>query len=118
MGSQVIKKPDNLRYANGTDIGLGNLGLIALFSNFKLTTCSGKHPEDISHARIVSLMYKQREGAEYTDDLSNGFDRARGRRKHELTNIKNIKGKYHLRIMLKDIFGLAEHQEKATHELS
>ena len=26
-----------------------------------------------------------------------------------------IKGKYHVKIMLKDVFGFAEHQEKATY---
>ena len=30
-------------------------------------------------------------------------------------NNKIIKGKYHVRIMLKDVFGFAEHQEKATY---
>ena len=38
------------------DITLVNLGAIALFSILKLTTSSGKHLEDISHAHIVSLM--------------------------------------------------------------
>ena len=28
-----------------------------------------------------------------------------------------MKGKYHLRIMLKDVFGFAEHQQKATYGL-
>ena len=51
-------KSDKSRYANGDDIRLNNLGPIALFSNFKLTTSSGKHLEDIFHAHIVSLMYK------------------------------------------------------------
>ena len=51
------------------------------------------------------------------DDLSIGFDRNRGRRKNELSNNKNIKGKYHIRIYLKDIFGFAEHQEKGTYGL-
>ena len=32
-----------------------------------------------------------------------------------MTNNKNVKGKFHLRIMMKDIFGFAEHQEKATY---
>ena len=36
---------------------------------------SGKHLEDISHAHIVSLMYKLITSAEDTDDLSIGFDR-------------------------------------------
>ena len=34
----VIKRADNSRYGNGNDIRLVNLGLIALFSNFKRTT--------------------------------------------------------------------------------
>ena len=54
----------------------------------------------------------------HSDDLSIGFDRNRNRRKQELTNNKNVKGKYHMRIYLKDIFGLAEHQKKATYGLS
>ena len=49
--------------------------------------------------------------------MSIGFDRNRGRRKNELSNNKNIKGKYHTRIYLKDILGYAEHQEKATYGL-
>ena len=55
---EVIKRADNSRYANGNDTRLVNLGPIALFSNFGLTTSSGKHLEDISHAHLVSLMYK------------------------------------------------------------
>ena len=38
----------------------------------------------------------------------------RKRRRDDLTNNKTIKSRYHLRIMLKDVFGFAEHQEKAT----
>ena len=52
-----------------------------------------------------------------SDDLSIGFDRGRKRRKQELTNNKNKKGKYYVRIYLKDVFGFAEHQEKATYGL-
>ena len=48
------------------------------------------------------------------DGLSIGFDRDRKRRQRELTNSRNQKGKYHVRIMLKDIFGFEEHLEKAT----
>ena len=62
-------------------------------------------------------MYKLLTGARNTDDLATGFDRDRGRRQRELTNNKNIKGKYHVTIMLKDIFGFAEHQEKGTYGL-
>ena len=53
-----------------------------------------------------------------SDDLSICFDHNRGRRKNELSNNKNIKGKYHTRIHLRDVLGYAEHQEKASYGLS
>ena len=107
----------NNRYADGNDIRLINLGTIALFSNYKLATSSGKHLEDVSHAHIVSLMYKLITTAKGCDDLSIGLDRDRTKRRNELTNNKNIKGKYHVRIYLKDVFGFAQHQEKTTYGL-
>ena len=107
LNFEIVKKSDNSRYANGDDIRLTNVGPIALFSIFKLTASSGKHLEGISHAHIVSLMYKLVSGAKDSDDLSLGFDRDRGRKQ----------SKNHLRIMLKDVFGFAEHQEKATYGL-
>ena len=112
---EVIKKADNSRYGNGNDIKLVNLGPIALFSDFKQATSSGKHLEDISHAHLVSLMYKLITSSKNSDVLSIGFDRSTARRRAEMTNNKNVKGKYHLRIMFKDVFGFAEHQEKATY---
>ena len=59
------------RYADGIDIRLANLGPIALFRSYKLTTSSGKHLEDISHALIVSLIYELLNSARGSD----GFDR-------------------------------------------
>ena len=111
---ELIKKTDNSRYANGDDVRLVNLRPIALFSNFELTTNSGKHLKDISHSHIVSLMYKLITGAKNSDGRSIGFDRSRDRRRQELTNNKNIKSKFHVEIMLKDAFDFAEHQEKTT----
>ena len=117
LNFEVIKRVDNSRYANGNDLRLVNLGPIALFSNFKLTTSSGKHLEDISHAHLVSLMYKLKTSSKDSNDLSIGFDQSRNRRRDELARNKNIKGKYHVKIMLKDVFGFAEHIEKATYGL-
>ena len=117
LNFDVLHAADNKRYANANDIRLVNLGPIALFSNYKLTTASGKHLEEISHAHIVSLMCKLLTSSKDGDDLSIGFDRDRDRRKRELSNKKNIKGKYHIRIYLKDIFGFAEYQEKGTYGL-
>ena len=62
-------------------------------------------------------MYKLLTTSKDSDDLSIGFDRNRGRGKSELSNNKSIKGKYHIRIYLKDNFGFAEHQEKVTYGL-
>ena len=115
LNFDVLHATNNNRYVDVNDIRLVILGPIALFSNYKLTTSSGKHLEEISHAHIVSLMYKLLTSSRDSDNLSIGFDRNRGRRKNELSNNKNIKGKYQIRIYLKDIFGFAEHQEKGTY---
>ena len=117
LNFEVVKRADNSRYGDGNDIRLVNLGPIALFSNFKLATSSGKHLEDISHAHLVSLMYKLITSSKDSNDLSIGFDNSRNRRRDELAQNKNIKGKFHVKIMLKDVFGFAECQEKATYGL-
>ena len=93
------------------------MGAIALFRNFKLTTNSGKHLEYINHSHIVSLMYKMLTSSKDSNDLSIVFDRSRNRRKDELAQNKNLKGYFHLRIILRDVFGFAEHQEKSTYGL-
>ena len=59
-------------------------------------------------------MYKLKTSAKDTNDLSIGFHRDRGVRQRDLTNYKNIKRKYHVGFFLKDAFGFAEHQVKAT----
>ena len=94
-----------------------NLGPIALFSNFKVTTISGKHLVDVSPIHIVFLMYKLLTTSRSSDDLSYGFDRDRGKGRDELTNDKNIRGVFHVRIMLKHVFGFAQHKENATYGL-
>ena len=117
LNFDVLHAATNNRYADGNDIRLVNLGPISLFSNYKLATSSGKHLAYIDHAHIVSLMYKLLSSSKGCDDLSIGFDRDRGRRQRELTNNKTQKGKYHVRIYLKDVFGFAEYQEKGTYGL-
>ena len=117
LNFDVLHAATNNRYVDGNDIRLVNLGPIGLFSNYKLTTSSGKHLENIDHSRIVSLMYKLLTSSRGSDGLSICFDRDRKRRQRELTNNKSQKGKYHVRIYLKDVFGFAEYQEKATYGL-
>ena len=63
-------------------------------------------------------MYKLITSSKYSDDLSIGFDHSRNRRRDKLARNKNVKGKNHLRIILKDVFGFPEHQEKATYGLT
>ena len=116
LNFDVLHAGTNNRYADGNDIRLVNLGPIALFSNYKLTF-SGKHLENVDHAHIVSLMYKLLSSCKGSDDLSIGFDRDRGKRQRALTNNKTQKGKYQIRIYLKDIFGFAEYQDKGTYGL-
>ena len=117
LSFEVLQAATDNRYVEANDIRIFNLGPIAFISNYKLTTSSGKHLEEISHAHIVSLMYKLLISSKDSDDLSIGFDGNRGRRKNVLSKNKNIKGKYHIRIYLKDNFGFAEHQEKGTYGL-
>ena len=117
LNFDVLRADNSNRYIDNNDIRLVNLGPIALFSNYKITTSSGKHLENIDHAHIVSLMYKLLTSSKGSDDLSIGFDGDRTRRRNELTNNKTVKGKFHLRIYLKDVFGFAEYQEKDTYGL-
>ena len=117
LNFDVLRADNSNRYLDGNDIKLFNLGSIGLFSNYKLTTSSGKHLENIDHAHIVSLMYELLTSSKGSDDLSICSDRDRNRRQRELTKNKSQKGKYHVRIYLKDVFGFAEYQEKATYGL-
>ena len=112
LNFDVLQAATNNRYVDANDIRLVNLGPITLFSNYKLTTSSGKHLEEISHAHIVSLMYKLLTSSKDSDDLSFGFDRNRGRRKNELSNNKAIKGKYHIRVYLKIFLDLLNIKKK------
>ena len=91
LNFDVLHAATNNRYVDGNDIRLVNLGQFALYSNYKLTTSSGKHLKNIDHAHIVSLMYKLLTSSRGSDDLSLGFDRDRNRRQRELTNIKTQK---------------------------
>ena len=118
LNFEVIKRADTSRNANGNDIRLVNLAPIALFTNFKLATSSGEHLEDISQSHIVSLMYKLITLSRCGEDLSTAFDHSRNRRRDELAPDKDMKGKFHRRIMLKNAFGFAECQEKALYGLA
>ena len=63
----------------------------------------------------IFLCINYKISAKDTYDLSIGFVRDRGRRRDQFFVNKNIKGKYHVRIMLRNVFGNAENQEKALY---
>ena len=77
LNFDVVHAATTNRYADNNDIRLVNQGPIAFFSNYKLTTSSGKHLEDFSQAHNVILKYKVITSAKKTDNLSFGFDRDR-----------------------------------------
>ena len=108
----VLHNATNNRYVDSDDLRLVDLGPIALFSFYKLTTSSGKHLEGNNHALIVPLMYNLKTSSKRSDDLSIGFHRSCDRSKQELAYNKNIKGKCHVRIYLEDFFKFVKHQFK------
>ena len=98
LNFDVLHAATNNKYADNNHIRLVNLGLTALFSIYKLTTSSGRPLEDIRDAHIVNLMYKILSSARGSDDLSLGFDRDGKRRQQQLTDNKNQRGKYHIKV--------------------
>ena len=112
----VLQAATGNRYLDGAGMRLVNIGVIALFTVYILARSSGKHLEENNLAHIVSLMYKLLSSSKESDDFSIGFDRNRDKRKREITNNKNTKGKNHLRICL-EVFAFAQHQETATYGL-
>ena len=111
-----VLKNDNTRYANGDEISLVNFGPVALFSEAKLTTSSGKHLEKVDNLHPMSLMYKLLTRSQQTSQLMYGFEESTTIRRQELTSNKTEKGTCFVRIKLKDLFGFAD-QEKITYGL-
>ena len=61
-------------------------------------------------------MYKLNTSSKDSNDQCLGFGHSRNRR-DELAANKGVKGKFYLKILLKDVFGFAECQEEATYGL-
>ena len=111
-----VPQNNNTRYADGDEISLVNFGPVALFSEAKLTTSSEKHLEKVDNLHPISLMYKCLTSGSQTSQLLYGFEESTTIRRQELTNNKNEKGTFFVRIKLKDLFGFAD-QEKITYGL-
>ena len=109
---------DDTKYVDGNEISLVNLGPVALFSEAKLTSHSGKDLEKVENLHTASLMYKLLSSCHDTNEPLYGFDSNINRRRQELTNNKEAgeKGTFYSRIRLIDIFGFAD-QDKITYGL-
>ena len=102
------------RYVDGVHIRLVNLGPIALFDKYRLTSSSGREIEETENAHVICLMHKLISSSRDSDGLSIGFHRSNAVREKELTNNKTTKVNCHVRIRLADIFGFAEHHYNCT----
>ena len=111
-----VLKNDDTRYADGDQISLVNFGPVALFSEAKLTTSSGKHLEKVDNLHPISLMYKLLTSNQQTSQLMYGFEESQATRRQELTNNKTEKGTFFVRIKSTDMIGFAD-QEKITYGL-
>ena len=105
------------QYVDGDHIRLVNLGPIALFNNYKLTSSSGKKIEEIDNALVICSMHKLISSSRDSNDLTIGFHRSNAVRGRELANIESTEGNFHVRIYLKDLFGFAEHQDNCSYGL-
>ena len=112
---EVLKNDDTI-YADGDEINLVNFGPVALFSEAKLNTSSGKHLEKVDNLHPICLMYKLLTSNQQTSQLMYGFEESQATRRLELTTNKTEKGTFFVRIKLKDLFGFAD-QEKITYGL-
>ena len=111
-----VLKNDDARFNDGDEISLVNFGPVALFSEAKLTTSSGKHLEEIDNWHTICLMYKVLTSSQQTSQLMYGFEESTTIRRQELTNNKTEKGTFFVTIKLKDLFGFAD-QENITYGL-
>ena len=75
-----------------TEISLVNFGPVALFSEAKLVTSSGKHLEKVDNLLPICLMYLLLTSTQQTSQLLYGFEESQATRRQELTTNKTEKG--------------------------
>ena len=69
-----VLKQDDTRYADGDQISFVNFGPVALFSEAKLTTSSGKHLAKVDNLHTVSIMNELLTSGQQTSELMYGFE--------------------------------------------
>ena len=106
-----VLKQDDTRYADGDKISLINFGPVALISEARLTTSSGKLLEKVFNLHTVSLMNKLLKSHQQTSELMYGFEESQATRRQELTNNKTERGTFFVNIKLIDLFGFADQKK-------
>ena len=89
-----VLENDDTRFNDGDEISLVKFGPIALFSEAKLTTSSGKHLEKVDNLHPICLMYKHLTSSQQISQLMYGFEESTTIRRQELTNKKTEKGTF------------------------
>ena len=89
-----VLKNDDTRYADGDQISLVNFGPVALFSEAKLVTSSGKHLEQVDNLHPIWLMYQLLTSNQQTSQLMYGFEESQATKRLELTTNKTEKGTF------------------------
>ena len=90
---EVLKNDDTI-YVDGDQLLVVNFGPVALFSEVRLTTSSGKHLKEVDNLLPTSLMYKLLTSNQQTSQLMYGFEESQATRRQELTNNKTEKGTF------------------------
>ena len=81
------------RYVDGDHKKLVNLGPIAFFKKFRVTSSSGKEIEERDNAHVVCLKHILKPSSRDSDVLSIGFNVSNGVRERELNICKQTKEK-------------------------
>ena len=101
------------RYADDDNKGFLNLGPFALFNKYRLTSGSWTEIEETDNAHVICLLYNLVSSSRDSDEYQLVFTEVLKLEK-KMTNIETTKGNYQVVIHLKDVFGVAEQQEKCT----
>ena len=92
----ALRGNQNERFLAADKKRLANLGPIILFSDYKLSSSSGKEIEQIDQAHIACLLYNILTSPRDYEDLSIGFTREIIIRAEERIAIKRNHGNFHV----------------------
>ena len=114
----LIRQDNSKRFSAAENTKLAKLEPIALFCENELSNRNEKEKLYVDHANIACSMYKLLTTPRGHHDSSIRFARDILERAEKRITMKRIRGKFHNTILIKDVFGFAEHQQYATFGLS